>query len=98
MCLLLISSAGFQERHCNHSAACSEKPVYRVLDELINKEWRTNLTAQASGSFSFVGFYGDYEIEATHEGKTVTKTVRLYKDNTGYDNRRCDFRTKNIII
>ena len=45
-----------------------------------------------------MGFYGDYEIEAMHEGKTVTKTVRLYKDNTGYDNRRCDFRTKNIII
>ena len=98
----LADNTAFGDENLFHSGLirndCSEKPVYRVLDELINKEWRTNLTAEANGSFSFMGFYGDYEVEATHEGKTVTKTVRLYKDNTGYDNRRMNFRTKNIVI
>ena len=35
-----------------------------VLDRLINKEWRTNLTLSSndSGNANFRGFYGDYEI------------------------------------
>ena len=41
-----------------------KKPSYYVLDELINKEWTTNLTLTAdhSGKISFRGFKGDYKI------------------------------------
>lgn len=44
----------------------SEKPVYEMLDRLINKEWHTEEAVNASedGSFNFRGFYGEYEISA----------------------------------
>ena len=77
---------------------CSEKPVYRVMDELINQTWRTNLDATANDALYFTGFYGDYEITATAGGRTVQKTVRLWRDSTGYDNRLCDLRAKTIVI
>ena len=55
----------------------SPKPSYLALDRLINKEWRTNLTAECEKEFSFRGFFGEYEIEIT-EGEKVTKhTVSL---------------------
>ena len=77
---------------------CSEKPAYRVLDELINKEWHTELEACADGEYSFDGFYGMYEIEATANGKQIKKTVRLTPDTTGFDNRLGNFRKTSIII
>lgn len=76
----------------------SEKPAYKVMDELINREWNTSFDAVTDGRLNFAGFYGDYEIEAECGGKTVSKKVRLYRDNTGFDNRKCDFRVKEIII
>ena len=98
----LADETAFGDENRFHSGLirndCTEKPVYRVLDSLINQEWRTNLNGNANGTFYFTGFYGDYEVEATCGGKTVKKTVRLYKDNTGYDNRKRDFRVKNIIV
>jgi GH35 family endo-1,4-beta-xylanase len=77
---------------------CTEKPAYRALDELINHEWRTNLETTANHELRFSGFYGTYEIEVTHGNKTLTKTLRLHKDNTGYDNRIRDFRAVDITI
>lgn len=40
------------------------KPVYHVLDNLINKEWKTNLTVKpdSDGKISFRGFRGTYKI------------------------------------
>jgi endo-1,4-beta-xylanase len=40
------------------------KPVYIMLDKLINQTWRTNATMQtdSQGNLSFRGFYGEYEI------------------------------------
>jgi endo-1,4-beta-xylanase len=40
------------------------KPVYKVLDNLINHVWRTNITLKtdSQGNASFRGFYGNYEI------------------------------------
>ena len=45
-------------------ANLAKKPSYYILDELINKEWTTNLTLTAdhSGKISFRGFKGDYKI------------------------------------
>lgn len=79
---------------------CTEKKAYRMLDELINKEWHTEVEATAAnGELRFGGFYGDYEIETTTaDGKKITKTVRLCRDTTGFDNRLCDFRRTDIVI
>ena len=57
----------------------SEKPAYRVLCDLFNREWRTETecgTAE-SGVASFRGFYGDYALEIAVNGKTVTKDISL---------------------
>lgn len=42
----------------------NEKAAYKVLDKLINKEWRTDVTLETNeyGTASFRGFYGDYDI------------------------------------
>lgn len=46
----------------------SEKPAYKVLDRLINEEWKTNFTTETEEKLCFRGFYGKYEI--TIDGKT----------------------------
>jgi GH35 family endo-1,4-beta-xylanase len=76
----------------------SEKPAYKALDGLINGEWHTELSAEVSGRLNFRGFYGEYEVEAEHEGKKTVQKLRLFHENTGFDNRRCDFRANEIII
>ena len=52
-----------------------KKPVYYVLDELINHQWRTNLTVNATdGKVTFRGFRGKYRLTWTDEnGKSQTK-------------------------
>jgi len=77
---------------------CTEKPVYKVLNNLINKEWNTTFEENVSGPLRFSGFYGEYDIEAEYQGKKSVTTVNLTRDNTGYDNRLCDFRVKEIIL
>ena len=46
------------------------KPVYHVLDELINEEWHTEKRGLLSedGRLRFRGFYGTYAILVEHEG------------------------------
>ena len=53
----------------------SEKPAYKVLDKLINEEWKTRLTAETDGAgeVKFRGFYGEYEAETC--GKTYKVTL-----------------------
>ena len=46
----------------------------------------------------FSGFYGEYEIEAEHNGKKTVKKINLFSDNTGYDNRIIDFRSTDILL
>jgi len=43
------------------------KPAYLVLDNLINREWRTNLSGRTNtaGRFTFRGFHGAYSVEVT---------------------------------
>ncbi len=79
---------------------CTAKKAYEVLDELINKEWRTEIdTVSKQGEVRFGGFYGDYEIEVIlPNGQKHVQTVRLHRDTTGYDNRLCDFRRTDIVI
>ncbi len=77
---------------------CSEKPVYRVMDDLINREWHTEFARTCGDELRFSGFYGNYEITVTANDRTSTHTVRLCRDTTGYDNRRCDFRAVQLIV
>ena len=56
----------------------SPKPAYEVIRELFGREWRTDLERDVSGGrMAFRGFHGTYEIEATSNGKTVTREFHL---------------------
>lgn len=48
------------------------KPVYTVLDELINQDWNTSEKGQLSdsGIVDFRGFYGSYELEIIINGQS----------------------------
>ena len=52
-----------------------EKPVYWAMDQLINHEWKTNLSVKpdAEGKVQFRGFKGKYRITYKDKrGKTQT--------------------------
>ncbi len=56
------------------------KPVYTMLDNLINKTWRTNLTTptDSHGKIGFRGFFGEYGIILTMpDGKRHSYKVHL---------------------
>ena len=58
------------------------KPAYKMICDLFQKEWRTNLekTPEGADKISFTGFYGDYELEVTTaDGKTAKVPYRLAK-------------------
>ncbi len=59
----------------------SPKPAYTVLNELINHEWKTNLTLrqQDAAPVTFRGFHGEYLLKITTGGRTVEKRVNLVK-------------------
>lgn len=66
---------------------CSEKKAYKVLNELINKEWKTELTAKTDcgGGVEFEGFYGEYEVSIFTDGKKLSKVICLPKDLDGQE-------------
>ncbi len=54
------------------------KKSYEVLNRLINKEWRTNLSFdKADNEVHFRCFYGQYKITFEKDGKKYKKTVTL---------------------
>lgn len=57
----------------------SEKPAYRVLRELINEEWRTNLelTTDENGILEFNGFFGEYDIQVSQNEKNSKTSFHL---------------------
>ena len=57
------------------------KASYRVLDELINREWKTNLkiSGDSHGNAHFRGFYGKYKITVSHNGKSTEQEINLTK-------------------
>ena len=73
----------------------SPKPVYKVLDELINNVWHTKFSTKTkrNGRIEFTGFYGDYDVSFTYGGIEHTKRISLKKENTGFDNRLLAPRT-----
>lgn len=62
----------------------SPKPAYETIRELFGREWRTNLEREISGGrFSFRGFRGTYEVEATSGGRTVKREFRIGGSDAG---------------
>lgn len=59
----------------------SPKPAFTALDQLINRDWKTQLTVTsgASGAATFRGFHGEYTVTAQAGGKTVRKSFVLKK-------------------
>ena len=57
------------------------KPAYFAIRNLFEKVWHTETAVQTDGDgkLCFRGFYGDYELEMTHNGQTVTKEISLTK-------------------
>ena len=57
----------------------SPKPAYYTIKNLIWNIWHTeeNLITDQNGVSALRGFYGEYELEITVEGKTVQKTINL---------------------
>lgn len=57
------------------------KPAYERIYHLFHEKWHTeeSLTTTGTGDVACRGFYGDYEVTVTHEGKTVTQKVTLDK-------------------
>jgi GH35 family endo-1,4-beta-xylanase len=59
------------------------KPVYNMLDKLINQTWKTNASVQTDrqGTISFRGFWGEYEITLkAQDGKIHVFPVHVRKN------------------
>ena len=62
----------------------TEKPVYKALDDLINREWHTSVNSKVNnGQFDFRGFYGKYRIKVSSSKgeKTFTTCFSKGSDN-----------------
>jgi len=59
------------------------KAAYQVLDQLINHDWKTNLTVKSdsTGKASFRGFFGKYTVKIT--AGNVTKQFEIDLAKTG---------------
>jgi endo-1,4-beta-xylanase len=59
------------------------KPVYNMLDSLVNITWRTSDTESTDthGNINFRGFFGNYKISVTTaEGKTFSYEIHVAKN------------------
>ena len=79
------------------------KPAFKVWDELVNKKWHTEFCKDCGDDnvIRFNGFYGNYEIEVSANGRTIKKEVALTTDKTGYHhhlNADYGLRIKKIVI
>ncbi len=62
------------------------KPAGKVYQDLVYNKWWTKdakATTDATGKSTVRGYYGDYDVTVTANGKTIKETVSFHK---GYDN------------
>lgn len=60
----------------------SEKPAYRALDDLINREWRTTTALTgAEGRFELRAFHGRYEVSI--DGQPHAREIVVDRDGPG---------------
>ena len=64
----------------------SPKPSYKVLDELINHDWNTQITETIDNqsSYKFKGFYGEYEIILSKDGEEL-KRANIHIEEGSYN-------------
>lgn len=57
------------------------KPALLTMKKLFDEEWHTeaSLTANDGGRARFKGFYGQYDVEVSADGKSAAKTIHLEK-------------------
>lgn len=57
------------------------KPVFKILDRLINQDWKTTINdvAVEQGVYDFRGFFGNYEVEVISETKSSKQKFYLEK-------------------
>jgi len=63
------------------------KPAYEVVDELINRKWKTRFEARSdtNGQVRFHGFHGNYEITvASPTGKVTRTTMHLSRGSEAH--------------
>ncbi|NDV61886.1 hypothetical protein G0Q06_05435 [Puniceicoccales bacterium CK1056] len=62
---------------------CRPKPVYRVLDKLINQQWKTRLrtSTDESGSIGLRGFYGSYRLTVSLGKKSYVGSFEISRDS-----------------
>jgi len=55
------------------------KPAYRVLDQLLNREWRTSteVATDEHGRIAFRGFHGAYTVRVSHNGREIRGSFHL---------------------
>ena len=72
-----------------YRADWSLRPAGKVWKELTQKTWWTNATAKtdAEGAAKVRGFFGEYEVVVSLNGKTTTKLVTLARDGARLDLR-----------
>lgn len=60
------------------------KPALQVIEKLFQKEWHTEteIITKADGTAMFRGFYGEYEISVTANGKNEKITAKLSKNGS----------------
>lgn len=59
------------------------KPVYKTLDRLINKKWKSKysqLKPSKNGEVTFRGFNGDYKITIKQDGEILKETTLDFND------------------
>lgn len=58
------------------------KPAYYKIKDLIENKWHTEctVTSDDKGRAEFKGFYGEYDVQITANGKTVNKKINLMKN------------------
>jgi endo-1,4-beta-xylanase len=63
-------------------SAMNPKPSYKVLDQLINHDWKTNVTIKtdANGKVNFRGFHGKYSIEVKKRNKIEKFSFQISSD------------------
>ena len=61
----------------------SAKKSYEVLDQLINKEWNTNIKmSKIQGETKFKGFFGKYKIQGIYNDEEFEKEVYVGKKSS----------------
>ena len=61
------------------------KPAARAIRDLFEKEWRTNLDLHTeSGTLSFKGFYGEYDLEISIGGRKIRRSIHLMKNGCNH--------------